>query len=282
MGPDGVSVIGWTNGTFADQHRHGGDDAFLLQLDTSGTRMWVREFGSAGFEIPYGVAADADGIVVDGLTDGTLPGQTSRGDADAFVAAFAPDGSRRWTHQFGTATYDDASGASVSGGVVFITGSTSGALAGQTNHGGGDAYLRAYAANGTGLWTRQFGTDKGEAGIAVAADPTGIYVTGGTAGRFGHQPNPQGLDVYVRAFDLAGAGMWTSQFGSVGLDAPWSGATDGAGTVSVAGSVEGERCRPRRWSAGRTGSSHRSADHVGHPGDESSREPGSRARIGER
>ena len=45
--------------------------------------------------------------------------------------------------------------------------------------------------------------------------------------------------MYVRAFDLTGVGMWTSQFGSVGLDTPWSAATDGAGTVSIAGSVEG-------------------------------------------
>jgi Beta-propeller repeat len=239
VGPDGVSVIGWTNGTFADQRRHGQADAFLLQFDTSGSRVWAREFGSREYEIPYGVAADANGIVVDGLTYGTLPGQTSHGDADAFVTAFAPDGSRRWTHQIGTKRYDDGSGASVSSGVVYITGTTTGALAEQRNRGSGDAYVRAYTANGSGLWTRQFGTDKGDAGIAVAADPTGIYVTGGTAGRLGHQPNPDGLDVYVRAFDFTGAGMWTSQFGSDGLDAPWSDATDGAGTVYVVGAVDG-------------------------------------------
>ena len=188
VGPGGVSVIGWTNGTFADQHRHGQADAFLLQLDTSGTRMWVREFGSAEYEIPTVWRPTRTGSSSTGSRTGRcrvrprtgMPTRSSRLRTRRFPPMDAPVRHDNVRRRVGERVH----------GVVYITGSTSGALAGQTNRGSGDAYLRAYTANGSGLWTRQFGTDKGEAGIAVAADPTGIYVTGGTAGRFGHQPNP--------------------------------------------------------------------------------------------
>jgi hypothetical protein len=239
LGPDGLSVVGSTWGTFADQHRHGNGDAFIMQFTTSGSRQWVRQFGSTESDYGFGVAADPAGVVVTGLTLGSLPGQTSYGGFDAFVVAVAPDGTRRWTHQLGTAGNNDAFGASIFGGVVYVSGSTEKALPGQTDHGSVDAFVRAYTTDGSGLWTRQFGTDKADAAVAVAADATGIYVTGTTYGRFGHQPDRYRSDVFVRAFDASGGGMWTSQFGSPGFDTGWSVSTDDTGIVYVAGDFLG-------------------------------------------
>lgn len=89
------------------------------------------------------------------------------------------------------------------------------------------------------VWTRQFGTPRGEEATSVAADATGVYAVGETAGRFGHHPNLGGVDVFVRAYTAAGDRMWTTQFGSDGNDTPWWNVTDGAGSVFLAGRTDG-------------------------------------------
>ena len=47
-----------------------------------------------------------------------------------------------WTHQFGSSEYDVAWGIAVSGTDAYVAGWTLGALPGQTNAGGADAFLR--------------------------------------------------------------------------------------------------------------------------------------------
>ena len=46
-------------------------------------------------------------MYVAGATQGTLPRQTSAGDADAFLRKYAFDGTEVWTRQFGTSESDE-------------------------------------------------------------------------------------------------------------------------------------------------------------------------------
>jgi len=49
--------------------------------------LWIRQFGSSGFDSASGVAADGVGnAYVAGGTEGTLPGQIHLGFNDAFIA----------------------------------------------------------------------------------------------------------------------------------------------------------------------------------------------------
>jgi hypothetical protein len=122
---------------------------------------------------------------------------------------------------------------------VYVAGSTSGTLPGQADRGRLDAYVRAYATDGTGRWTRQFGTQVTDSGTTVSADATGIYVGGETNGRFGHQTDRGSTDLYIRKFSPGGDGRWTTQFGSGRSDKQWWSDTDGAGTLSIAGDTNG-------------------------------------------
>jgi hypothetical protein len=239
VGPDGITVAGATLGTFGNQHRHGEWDAFVAQFDTLGHRHWLRQFGSQGTDVAYGVATDVNGAVVSGFAAGRLPGQTYKSGRDAFVVAFAPDGSRRWTHEFGTSNLDQARAVAVHGGITYVVGDTGGTLPGQQLRGFGDAFVRAYAVDGAGLWTHQFGTLDYDAGTGVAVDATGLYVLGSTWGVFKHQTDRGRVDAFVRAFDLNGTGRWTHQFGSNGTEEPSDCVTDGGGTVYAIGSTSG-------------------------------------------
>src|SRR5437899_2785518 len=67
-------------------------------------------------------------------------------------------------------------------GNVYVAGTTDGALPGQTNAGGYDAFVRKYDANGIEVWTRQFGGagEERSFGIAMSGDGLSEYVVGGT------------------------------------------------------------------------------------------------------
>ena len=49
---------------------------------------WTRQFGSSSFDQALGISVDASGVYVAGVTGGTLPGQISLGDWDAFVRKY--------------------------------------------------------------------------------------------------------------------------------------------------------------------------------------------------
>ena len=103
-----------------------------------------------------------------------------------------------WIRQFGTAGVNQARGVATDATGVYVVGSVSGALPGQTSAGGSDAFVRKFDANGGELWTRQFGTARADDALGVAVDSSGVYVVGRTEGTFPGQTNAGGFDVFVR------------------------------------------------------------------------------------
>jgi len=86
----GIYVAGETYGTFPGQYQKGSWDAFVRKCDMYGNALWTRQFGSYIFDAAFGVAVDGSGVYVVGYTEGTLPGKTSAGEADAFLRKYAP------------------------------------------------------------------------------------------------------------------------------------------------------------------------------------------------
>jgi hypothetical protein len=80
-----------------------------------------------------------------------------------------PAASSIWTHQFGTAGFDQAFGVVVDGaGYAYVGGQTDGSLSGEANQGGFDAFVRKVDASGIAVWTRQFGTSALDQTIGIA------------------------------------------------------------------------------------------------------------------
>jgi len=75
-----------------------------------------------------------------------LPGQTSSGGVDLYVRKYDATGNVVWTRQFGTPGTDYATGVSVDASGVYVHGSTTGTLPGQTSAGDSDVFVRKYAA----------------------------------------------------------------------------------------------------------------------------------------
>jgi hypothetical protein len=239
-----VYLAGETVGTLAGPARDGGQDPFIRRYTRTGTISWTRQFGSAGagYDEAHALAVDERGnVYIVGLTEGTLPGQSSHGSADAFVRKYGPDGAVRWTRQFGTARDDTALAIALDDlGNAYIAGSTKGRFAGQASHGGSDAFVRKYGPGGAILWTGQFGTPEDDEASSVAVDAAGgVRVAGSTGGALPGQVSHGQADAFVRRLGRGGAVTWTRQFGTPETDGAAAIAVSGLGDTFVAGSTQG-------------------------------------------
>jgi len=139
-------------GTIQGQTITGVVDAFLIELDTSGTHQWTALYGEASEHSgSVNAAIDSDGnLYIVGETYGALDANTFGGSGDAFVTKFTAIGQKTWTRQIGGAGADtygmdvtvDASGN------VFISGETAVGLAGNSLTGTSDAFIAQYNSEG--------------------------------------------------------------------------------------------------------------------------------------
>jgi beta-propeller repeat-containing protein len=85
-GSGNVYVTGYTRGGLDGNTNVGDLDMFLTKYDTSGTRLWTRQLGTAISDWGEGVSVDGSGnAYVTGYTEGGLDGNTSAGGADMFL-----------------------------------------------------------------------------------------------------------------------------------------------------------------------------------------------------
>ena len=86
-----VYVTGYTRGILAGTNQ-GDKDVYLAQARSDGAQVWLQQFGGAGEDKGWGVAATADGVRVAGMTSGALG--TPAGALDGWVARYDAAGSR--------------------------------------------------------------------------------------------------------------------------------------------------------------------------------------------
>ncbi len=226
---DNIVVTGYTRGAFEGQISAGSDDAFVAKFDSTGNRLWMRQFGTEAMEFSAGVGVDAnDNIIVAGATLGSS-------DEGAFVRKLDRDGNPLWTRTLGD-TVSVGTLSVASDGTMVVGGSVSDALPGFTWQGSTDGFIRRYDSSGLELWTRQFGSSKMDQVMSVAADEAGIIVVGNTLGSFVSPTNPSG-GTFILKFDLSGANLWARQDATTSRYAHYFAATDGKGNAILGGEI---------------------------------------------
>ena len=183
--------------------------AGLLAIGGCFSSVGEKEIGSDDASEDTGAADVASDTVEGGDTDEPSPDMTTdtggeepdteQPDPDTAGDTFEPDttamdtGSETmdttpmvepWTRLIGTSGRERAKGvATDSSGNVFVGGSTSEDLGGETNSGGTDGYLAKFDRDGNRQWVKLLGTADDESIEGVATDSAGaIYVVGATAG----------------------------------------------------------------------------------------------------
>ena len=211
---DNIYLAGTTNGGLDGNTSSGKHDILLVKYNSDGSKQWLQQFGSSSNDMGLHVDVDSKGnIYVTGYTEGGLVGNTNSGDRDIFLVKYNSSGTKQWTQQLGTPTFEEGNGVAVdSSDNIYVSGWTRGKL--DTYAGGDDAIVLKYNSSGTKQWTRQFGapsfleksqynsssqmTTSADRGAGVAVDSSGnIFVTGNTEGGMDGNTNSGKNDIFL-------------------------------------------------------------------------------------
>ena len=147
-----------------------------------------------------------------GRTNGDLDGNSNSGNDDLFVVKYNSSGTKQWTKQLGSSpadseyVTDNPNGVTTdSSGNVYVVGSTSGALDGNSSAGNNDLFVVKFNSSGTKQWTQQLGTSSPDIAYGVATDSSGnVYVTGYTEGGLDGNSNAGNRDIFVVKYNSDG------------------------------------------------------------------------------
>ena len=207
-----VYVTGYTRGNLGAVNL-GDKDVYLLKLDPNGTQLWLQQFGSAGEDKGWGVAATADGVRLGGMTSGAMG--TPAGALDGWVARYDAAGNRAWLRQVGTTGNEEVWGltADAAGNTyaaAYSAGSFSGPLAGDK-----DIVAARFDPAGVMTWSDQLGTDLNDKGAAISLDGAGnLYLAGFSDGGIGTNVGKFDAVLVKYALGPAVTREWVRQFGT--------------------------------------------------------------------
>lgn len=280
----------------------GGFDIFLAKLDGAGNVLWSKQFGDAAdSQSAYGLAVDTSGnVVLGGAFNGSIKFGTatfvSSGVGDAFVAKFDPSGAHLWSRHLSGPNLEQVSDLAIdlqTGDVVIV-----GSFDGTINFGNGtlsttgladwDVFIAKLAsATGTATWRRDYGNNNHQGADAVAIDPAGNIIIGGsfeglmTFGSTTLTNTTNTQDIFLARLDAGGNTSWAKKFDTNGYDRPRDIDRDTIGNIFMTGFSEASvnfGCGSLPHSGGRDGFLVR-FDSAGHctwseplngPGDEES------------
>jgi hypothetical protein len=220
----------------------GGNDAFLLKVDSQGSVLWAKNLGGPGDDNGLALSVASDGSVLwagshssDSFAD-SEPLKDS-GGLDTFIAKVGVDGSYAWVRSEGGPGDDsgEAIASDPSGGVY---------LAGNViSESPSNLFLLRYDQNGSLSWAKKAGGAFSDTIASIAADLTGVYLTGsfeGTATFEDTLLTSQGSsDAYLAKYSSSGSLAWAERFGGSGSVRADRVALDPFGNPSILGSFEG-------------------------------------------
>lgn len=206
----------------------------------SQTRLyWGRQYGSTREDYTLNHVIDQRGnIYVSGKTAGIMDDK-NYGKNDGFITKIDSLGNKIWTKQFGTSEEEDITWSAIDPhGYVYITGSTTGNLAGR-NSGKEDIFVIKFSPDGQIEWSKQFGSDSTDVAQGIYADNKGfIYITGMTTGKLG-QTSFGNSDGFLMKLDSNGNKLFIEQFGTTLNDFSTGITGDNKSEIYVCGTTMG-------------------------------------------
>lgn len=235
----------------------GSDDAFVVELDTTGDVKWAWNMGGIDSDGANSVAATPDGgwLIGGSFSDSIDIGTAhlkSAGRTDAFLAKLAATGDLEWVKAWG-GRYDDtimhvatdANGNNYIQGHFKDTVSFGGA---PLKAGGGsdnDVVLAKYDTNGDHVWSQRFGNAFNDAAGGIAVDPAGHITMVGSFDKsvsFGEGDEHTSLgeaDAFIARLTTDGKLEWAKTFGAEREDIAWGVASDASGNTITSGWFQG-------------------------------------------
>ncbi len=228
---------------------------------TASTQQGTMPRTTGFFTYANGIASDNSGnTYITGWTNRTTLNSTlapvalAGGRKDVFIVKYNNLGTLLWTRQYGVSGFETKGTAitlDTTNYFVYITGTTTGGLDGNTPTGATDSFLIKLDTSGTKQWTQQFGVSGSSTkATGITLDSAyKVYISGYTTGALPTNTLRGATDFFVAKYDPSPttAGViqptWTKQFGvsntSMKAIAVSSVLTSGVDNIYVTGETGG-------------------------------------------
>jgi len=204
----------------------GANDALLLRLDKDGNALSGRSFGGVGYDYGSQMVRLDDGILINVVLSGGSsetfggPAALTSVGTDVAVVKLTDDLSYEWAHLIsGTGSEGAKFAARMPDNGVVVAGvfsSPSLNLGGNplTNAGSQDIFVVRYAADGSHVWSKSFGSAAWDEMSGISLSPTGdIYISCFTQGDLSVGgpaiTNAGDYDTVIAKLDSSGNHVWT-------------------------------------------------------------------------
>jgi hypothetical protein len=207
---------------------HGGEDIWIVKLNSLGNITWQKSLGGSGYDFAYWIQQTADGgYIIAGQThsnDGDVTG--NNGGRDVWIVKLSSVGAITWQKTLGGTSTDDAPfiQQTTDGGYIIAghTFSTDGDV--TSNHGGSDVWVVKLDSLGNITWQKSLGGLNNDKGQSILQTADGGYVVAGysqsndgdVTGNHGNN------DMWIVKLDSLGNIIWQKSLGGTSVDAAFS------------------------------------------------------------
>ena len=245
---------------------NGGDDIFIVKLDSNGNFIWAVSMGGILPDRGFSITSDALGnLYATGKFSSTVdfdPGSTTfsltaNGGEDVFIQKLDNQGNFIWAKSMGGAANDE--GRSVindNSGNVYVAGNFEGITDinpgpdtfNLISNGSWDIFIQKLDDFGNFIWAKSMGGTIRDGANNITTDALGnVYVSGKFQDTVDFDPNAATLDlvsngdydVFIQKLDANGNLKWARSLGGPSYDQGESIITDISGNVYVTGYYQG-------------------------------------------
>jgi hypothetical protein len=209
---------------------YGRYDAWLVRLDSSGNKIWERNFGGASEEGVRDLKATADnGWIFVGESYSVPSGNKTSpnyGEADYWIVRLDSEGNKLWEKSIGGNRYDEAVAVLETDNGDFIIAGYSYSETNQVKtaprFGLADIWILRLSAQGDVLWQTSYGGASQDWPYAIAPYGTNGFVIGAASasppGGNKESPTYEGSDFWIIAIDHDGNKLWERSYGGDNSD----------------------------------------------------------------
>jgi len=191
----GFAIVGTTS-SFGS----GGNDAYVIKVDSDGEEVWTHTYGTSTNEWAYGITGTDDGGFA------IVGAQSDVGGFSVWVVRAASDGTELWSYSYGNGTSD-------AGFALFQTDDDGFMITGYKGVGSGDSdvYLIKVDGDGNEEWQTTFGGPGHDWGKGVIGTTDGnLAISGWSIDALGSRR------AYLIKADMDGGLIWEGTYGGVG------------------------------------------------------------------
>ncbi len=222
-------AVGYTTSNDNDVHgQHGGQDYWVIKINSSGDTIWTRTLGGSAQDVATSVVETSDGgYLIGGSTESNNGDVTGlHGAKDFWIVKLSSTGAVLWSKTYGGTSDERIQSIKklIDGGYILAgyTWSNDGDVHGH--HGKGDYWIVKIDTNGSFIWQKCFGGTLEEAARFIKTSSYSGFLLAGFAMSENRDldVNFGGKDIWIIKLNRYGNIIWKKSLGGSGWDEAWS------------------------------------------------------------